>query len=239
MKKFFGTLAICMMAFMASAVAQNLQEVVYLKNGSIIKGIVIEQTPGVSLKIKTYDGSIFAYQMSDVEKITKEKSSESQFQKKSSNIHYQNTRLIKLDYRGFIDYGYTFGAGAGRGIDKVTFTTSHGAQVLPFLYVGAGAGINFYHKYDNYTVPLFANIRTDILPTIYTPFFDVKIGYSIGGVSGFYFSPSIGCHFKDDKGSGWNIGVGYVMQRINLYYGEWKLGDINVGGICLKIGVSF
>ena len=56
----------------ATSVAQNIQEVVYLKNGSIIRGIVIEQVPNASLKIQTSDGSIFAYPMSEVIKITKE-----------------------------------------------------------------------------------------------------------------------------------------------------------------------
>ena len=45
-----------------ASVAQNVQEVVYLKNGSIVRGVVIEQVPGVSLKVQTSDGSIFAYQ---------------------------------------------------------------------------------------------------------------------------------------------------------------------------------
>ena len=51
---------------------QNYTEVVYLKNGSIIKGIVLEQIPDLSLKIQTADGSIFVYQMHEVDKITKE-----------------------------------------------------------------------------------------------------------------------------------------------------------------------
>ncbi len=49
-----------------------LQEVVYLKNGSIIRGTIMEQVPGVSLKIQTADGSVFVYSMDEVEKITKE-----------------------------------------------------------------------------------------------------------------------------------------------------------------------
>ena len=52
--------------------AQNYTEVVYLKNGSVIKGVIIEQVPNVSLKIKTSDGSLIICQMNDVEKITKE-----------------------------------------------------------------------------------------------------------------------------------------------------------------------
>ena len=44
--------------------AQNYTEVVYLKNGSIIKGVIIEQVPNVSLKIKTSDGSLIMWRKS-------------------------------------------------------------------------------------------------------------------------------------------------------------------------------
>ena len=50
----------------------EMQDVVYLENGSVIKGMIIEQTPNVSLKIQTKDGSIFVYKMEEVEKMTKE-----------------------------------------------------------------------------------------------------------------------------------------------------------------------
>lgn len=51
---------------------QTLQDVVYLKNGSIIRGIIIEQVPNQSLKIQTNDGNIFVYKIDEVDKITKE-----------------------------------------------------------------------------------------------------------------------------------------------------------------------
>lgn len=47
-------------------------DVLYLKNGSVIRGIIIEQIPNLSIKIQTMDGSIFVYKMEEVEKITKE-----------------------------------------------------------------------------------------------------------------------------------------------------------------------
>lgn len=49
------------------------QDVVYLKNGSIIRGMIIEQIPGVSLKLETRDGNVFVYKMEEIEKMTKEK----------------------------------------------------------------------------------------------------------------------------------------------------------------------
>lgn len=48
-------------------------DVVYLKNGSIIRGSIIEQIPNDQLKIQTKDGSIFVYKMGEISKITKER----------------------------------------------------------------------------------------------------------------------------------------------------------------------
>ncbi len=46
------------------------EDVVYLKDGSIIHGMIIEEVPGVSIKIQTNDGNVFVYKVKDVEKIT-------------------------------------------------------------------------------------------------------------------------------------------------------------------------
>jgi len=71
MKRFYFLL--CMLCFfIVSISAQNIQDVVYLKNGSIVRGIIIEQIPNQSLKIKTKDGSVFVYKMIEVDKMTKE-----------------------------------------------------------------------------------------------------------------------------------------------------------------------
>ncbi len=49
-------------------------DLVYLKNGSIIKGNINEILPNVHVKITTKDGSLFVYKFDEIEKITKEKS---------------------------------------------------------------------------------------------------------------------------------------------------------------------
>jgi hypothetical protein len=50
----------------------NYQDVVYLKNGSIIRGVIIEQVPNKSIKVETADRNVFVYQMNEIEKLTKE-----------------------------------------------------------------------------------------------------------------------------------------------------------------------
>ena len=59
-------------SFSVSAQNGNMEDVVYLKNGSIIHGIIIEQIPNESLKVKTKDGNVFVYKMTEVDKMTKE-----------------------------------------------------------------------------------------------------------------------------------------------------------------------
>lgn len=70
-------LAMFFLCFGNLSAQTNLEDVVYLNNGSVIRGVIIEQIPGVSLKIKTNDGNIFVYDMKDVTKMHKEESYES------------------------------------------------------------------------------------------------------------------------------------------------------------------
>jgi len=46
-------------------------ESVHLKSGNIIKGVIVENIPGKSVKIKTNDGSLFFFTLDQIEKITK------------------------------------------------------------------------------------------------------------------------------------------------------------------------
>ena len=58
--------------FTSIVFAQQMQDVIYLKNGTVIHGTIIEQIPGVSMKIQTKDGNIFVFKTEEIEKITKE-----------------------------------------------------------------------------------------------------------------------------------------------------------------------
>jgi TM2 domain-containing membrane protein YozV len=69
---FLAVICVSMLPSRCPAQVGELQDVVYLKNGGIIRGVIIEQIPLEKLKIRTADGSIFVYQMSEIERITRE-----------------------------------------------------------------------------------------------------------------------------------------------------------------------
>ena len=62
---------ILLFIFIGITFCQEYEDVVYLKNGSIIHGMIIEQAPNRYIKIQS-GKNIFVYQMDEIEKITKE-----------------------------------------------------------------------------------------------------------------------------------------------------------------------
>ena len=60
--------------FSFAATAQIFTDVVHLKNGTVVRGIIIEQVPGKTIKVQTADALKIEINYSDIEKISKETS---------------------------------------------------------------------------------------------------------------------------------------------------------------------
>lgn len=72
MKKIFLFLfTVCLTSF-SFAQFCDYEEVVYLKNSKVYRGIIIEQIPGKSLKLKSNDQKVYDFDISEVEKFTRE-----------------------------------------------------------------------------------------------------------------------------------------------------------------------
>jgi hypothetical protein len=66
-------IALCMfMLLPLNAFSQTVsRDVIYLKNGSIIRGVILEIVPGQTIKIQTADSSVFIYPLADIIKTEK------------------------------------------------------------------------------------------------------------------------------------------------------------------------
>ncbi len=239
------SLFIVVMLFVAMvAQAQQLQEVVYLKNGSIIRGVIIEQVPNESLKIQTSDGSIFAYSMDEVERITKEQPlaqkattitsySSENYSSKSNLSSMAEAYGIWSGYRGFVDLGYSVGVG-DYGESRVELTTSHGYQIIPYLFVGLGVGVQYYHESELWEIPIYVHLRGSLpCHAVCQPFIDWKIGYTVYDADGFYMCPSVGCRFAVSDMCGLSLSLGYTYQSFEY----WRRH--NCGGFTIKVGLDF
>ncbi|MCL3853042.1 MULTISPECIES: hypothetical protein [Parabacteroides] len=244
MKRVLFVFVFLFAAMQWSFAQSDMKEVVYLKNGSIIKGIIVEQVPNKSLKIQTADGSLFVCDMKDVEKITKEAVYGSHNRSYSSRD--LNTKYVKRGYKGFVDFGYTVGTG-DFSEGRVELTTSHGFQFNPYLFLGGGTGFNYYHESEVFAMPLFVDFRANFMQGPIVPFAGVKTGYTASLSDdaddlGFYFAPSVGVKFMLNNRLAFNATLGYTVQLAEVYYYSYYnnyYSDENLGGVSIKVGLEF
>ena len=166
MRKLFVILAIVMAS--ASVMAKD---VLYLKNGSVIKGEILEFNMGGNVKIQTSDGSLFVYGTDQVEKLEKEsdvpqvkidvKPQVNDLPKESHSVDIIGTDVESSNiwndfrhkgYRGFVDLGGF--VGLNNTFDSYAafmLSTSHGYQINPYFYFGVGIGVNVYKYHSSYT----------------------------------------------------------------------------------------
>lgn len=235
----------------------NYQDVVYLKNGSIIRGVIIEQVPNASIKIETSDRSIFVYQMDEIEKITKE---EKAIVKKTVDpAPAQEGEGLQSGYRGITEFGYQFGLG-DYGMDRLKINIINGGQISPYFFIGGGTGIRYYFDNDYFgddyfddavLIPVFVHARANILDKKISPYFALSLGYTFNasydfeGV-GLLVSPSTGVTFNVSERVALNVGVSYEMQSMEFYqyydygygYGSDNYRE-NSGALSIDFGLSF
>ncbi len=203
--------------------AREKQEVVQLKNGHKVRGKIVTYAPLDSLVIQEEDGNKQTIMWSQIKNIKKEKWQPQQSIGKS----FTAGMGLQKGYRGFVDMEYFLSIDA-MSKSRVGFSTSHGYQVLPYLYVGAGAGMQFITDmrtmkdggYDRKTfipIPVFADLRLDLYKNKLSPYFDLRAGKVFGDKAfGIMFNPSVGCRFALKNNLALNASVGYSMQSTDL-----------------------
>lgn len=139
-------------------------------------------------------------------------------------------------YRGFgnIDYETYTGSGRMNG-SGLGITTTHGYQINPHLFVGAGLGFIFtgdckygevsghpYLKRDSKTdVPLFFDLNISFLKKAITPFIDAKVGAIANDDFNACLALSAGCKFPVSDNMGLSIKVGFNERKASC--GELNL----------------
>lgn len=195
------------------ALAQTapMQDVVYLKNGSVIRGVIIEQVPNESLKIETRDGNVFVYRMEEITKMTKEQ---------APNYYGVRPRYEAKarGYMGIVEAGY--GIGVGEYLDRFEVDVVNGYQFSPYFALGGGIGVNIWTRSGLVTMPYFLHLRTNFINGHVSPFLAMNVGYNLsldanldGGVM---IEPTLGVAVRVSNRAAVIFGLSYSGQR----YGE-------------------
>lgn len=122
-------------------------------------------------------------------------------------------------FRAFVDYAYIQGVGKSKN-NRLESAGSVGFQFNPIFYIGVGTAFDLTLSDTDSSLPVFLNPRVNFLDEETTPFWDVKVGYSVAMGKGFYFSTSFGVSLTKKGKRALNLGLVYSLQKATYY--EWS-----------------
>lgn len=211
--------AALMLGFTLAGMARSSQEEVCLKDGSVLNGTSMDMVSNEPVKMQAQEGNMLVYK--DISKITKEVNGLSQDEDDD-----EPAGVAKRGYKGFAGLGVQYWKGDE---SSASVFTSHGYQFNSHIFLGGG--IAYLKKISSdgrdeldYLLPVYAHFRYNLLSKRFSPFIEVKEGYSLAGITGVYAEVS----------SGLRIGVGRKGQAVNV-----ALGGIVLGNTGDNIAVNF
>tara|TARA_R110000868_G_scaffold356554_2_gene618022 strand:- start:589 stop:1440 length:852 start_codon:yes stop_codon:yes gene_type:complete len=204
MKTIFKSILGVLLLFPLSLMAQNgMQDVIYLKDGSIYKGVIIETVPNVSYKIKSAGGNVFAVKIEEVEKITKE---EKEYTHRAygpwGHIGWRNDSIrYEPRKKGYFNEIQVLVENVQGGVRMV-----NGYKFNRFAYLGIGVGVD--RVFSNPFNPKVNGLEKKELAGIYLPLYlyHAGDGPSKGRFTPFYaIEAGYAMAFKGFKSSNRNI----------------------------------
>ena len=226
MKRLFLSLLACLM-FACLAEAQRTHDTIYLKNGSILYGQIIEELPDTQVKIRLRDGSLLICPYSDLERI--------EYSTGRASL-YEEPLTPYLNWH--FDAGYLFGPSERQHIGAFV---SYGARFSRTLFLGLGSGVMCDRAESaDLVIPIYGHLRA-YLPVRgpIKPFVDLRPGYSftlVNRFSGFYGSAVVGLDL-------WRFTCGVGVSTVRNSSGEDIILDreatpYRATGFTLRIGMT-
>ena len=230
------TVVFVLMSFLTFA--QNSRDIVYLKNGSIIKGDILEVVPNETIKIKTSDGSIFVFKMDEVERTGKDEPVKSQVpvsvatetEKPNEKLRPKSSGYLLMVRLGPNVHLFNSSSDFSAGI-------INGLQVNQYMSFGIGAEATTYVYDEDYNssvliFPIFLDARFYIPRQAVQPMFSMQLGYSIVGNKKSHRDSSSGSsEFEPNNGDGglfYGINGGVRLQATK------RMAVIVDGGISMQ-----
>lgn len=259
--KYIATLFTTFLCLLGSA-QQTTETVLYLKNGSILRGKLHSATEGKH-KIELLGGSIFVVDETDLDSIKTESTHKRQLRDIKNNYYYK-----ERGYRHITEFGMIYGTNIkpdettsyyNTGDDfGVSLHTINGYQFWRYLYIGGGVGIDRMISYRQTFSPFYVRISSEFVRKKVSPMVYADGGYSImwkqpknewyeyKNRGGYYFQAGAGLRIYTRSRASVLITAGYKRNysETKWWYTQWNEGTYytirrTYQRVVMSVGVSF
>ena len=220
MRLLFFSLSLFFLIPLVSSAQSQLEDVVYLKNGGVLRGEIIEMNRNEWLKIEIAGRNIFVVMMDEVSEIKTEVIPFRRHYKEAGYINRSGVDLL-----------------SGQGSSSIRIYTVNGYQFTPGFSAGFGLGVSTYN--DPLTlIPFFADLNYRLIESNTLPFIFVKFGYNFSinhdddfeiddHRGGLLFNAGVGIVFNLSSGFGWYINAGYNIDNSSYEFDTWNNQTVN------------
>ncbi len=149
------------------SMAQRREDVVYLSDGSVIRGLILKDTTGHSVRILNHAGDIWVFSLSEVDSVSREKPFEYKamiFNKQGFEFKLNAEFLIRSNENAI-------GKAVIPGVNLMV-----GYRHNRYLTLGIETGMQFYQWME---IPFSATIHGRITGRSFSPFLLAKAGYTL------------------------------------------------------------
>lgn len=231
--------------FLVELTAQKQEvDAVYLKNGEIYRGSLVNQPDGNCIMLQTLCWNTMIIDAGDVDHIGRE-----MVNAKSKHLHVPSSGYFNRTDMGLL-------IGSGNNEKNAIFSTQmvNGYKIHSKLYPGLGIGIEFY---EQAVVPLFADMSYHFGRNVLSPFIRGSIGYSVPvedppeawGVSmksngGYMYAAGLGTFIRLNGHNSLSISLIYRFQSLRSEITQdWSDEVLNLNKqynrIAFRIGFVF
>jgi len=228
------------------ALAQSKKEdAVYLKNGSIIRGKILETIVGKTIRIETVGRNVLVLPESDIEHVVLDE----------PMPVLESNEANHSGYNALADVGFL-----GGNDNNLSLMLTNSWQFKNRISVGAGFGIE---KFGYQVMPVYADVRYNFLKGNISPFIYMQGGYAfpLGSSKeeenyketnlegGGLLNPGIGLQFNFSKRNALIVSLGWRYQELHkkweYTYWYYSADDQSYEGIdfyrriAIRIGFIF
>jgi hypothetical protein len=217
---------------LVSAQAPVAPDLLYLKDGSVIRGTLIESIAGSHVRFQIQEGEVRQYPIAEVAST-----------KVSNRPHLLPHEMNFIGFSHFSNIGVMIGRdGYYNDKGNLSLQTINGARFGKHFSAGIGTGLEGFGFGTQ--VPLFAHVRHSLSNGAIRPYVDGMAGYSFiltprrndwedidyqGTQGGFTAGVGAGIKMMTNHRFGLTLGMGYRFQQITRDYLDpwWNNGGIS------------
>ncbi len=271
MKKFvlFSTLLALYCADASARKNSPERAVVYLVNGVVIRGQIVEDIPGETLKVVEDLGDTIAYQYELIQSVYLPKSREARVINPAADMKTRMTAAQiaaqkratdnvtgylpkSKGYMGIIEANVGYGlteksAGSEMGAGRLQATLINGYKFNPYFYLGLGTGVNYYLSHENnLSVPLYGHMRVDFMDQNTTPYLALNLGANVAvkdqstNFNGLLAEVALGVSFRVSDLNCVYLGLCYAKNKMELSGGtSYWEKSTGMNFVLIKVGFTF